>query len=153
MLRVSLVLGVVSAMVSQPAFAQASPFVGTWQLNRAQSQLAPGEPPSQTLVASIQRADAAHVRWTTTTRNGADQATVESFDVPGNGEFYPISEDTTAAVTVSDQTLKATFKGPNGEVDTLSCTMASGGRRMSCAGSVAEEDGRTSPYVDVFDRK
>ena len=148
-------LAVASSLALSPstATAAASPFVGQWQLNRAQSQLPPNEPAAESVAVNIARVDALHVKWTTLTSSGPGQPATESFDIPANGEFYPISPDTTAALNLAGPALQATFKGSSGDIDTLTCTVSPDQRRMTCKGSVGQENGTMVPYVDVFDRK
>ena len=143
-------LGVVLAGGS--AGADNSPFVGRWHLNLAESNLPPGEPSPKDLIAEISQADGARVKWSLTVVVAPGQSNVETFDVIANGEFYPINDDTTAAFTVNGSLLQSTFKGPNGQTDTLSCAMSADRRKMTCRGAVSDGAGRTTTYVDVFDR-
>jgi hypothetical protein len=68
------------------------------------------------------------------------QKSVETFDTVANGECYPISSDTTAAFRLIGSTLQATLKGPTGETDTLTCTVAADQKKMTCKGMLI--DGR-----------
>jgi hypothetical protein len=147
-----LALGVWVVLAPVPAAAETSPLVGTWRWNSALSRLPAGEAVPAAVTATIARADAAHVHWTITMAAGQGQKASRSFDVPANGEAYPISSDTTAAVTLNGPGLKAVFNGPNGEIDTLSCAVADAGKRMTCTGQVQDKDKKTSSYVDVYDR-
>ena len=134
------------------ARAQASPFVGHWRLNPAMSKQPPGETPPKDVVADIARAEAMHVRWTLTVTDPQGQVDTSTFDLPANGEFYPISADTTAAVQLTAATLQATFLDSTGQSDKLTCTLSPDGRRMTCNGVISQGNGGTAPYVDVFDR-
>jgi hypothetical protein len=69
-----------------------------------------------------------------------------------NGEFYPINSDTTAAFSLIGNTLQATFKGPTGQTDTMTCTLVANQKKMTCKGVLSSGDGRTTTYVDVYDR-
>jgi hypothetical protein len=142
-------LGVVLAAGS--AWADDGSFVGRWHLNPAQSILPPGEPAPKDLIAEISQADSARVRWSLTVVAAQGQSNVETFDVIANGEFYPINDDTTAAFTVNGSLLQSTFKGPNGETDTLSCALSADQKKMTCRGALSDGN-RTTTYVDVFDR-
>ncbi len=135
-----------------PARADGSPFVGRWHWNKAESKVPPGEPVPADMVADFSRVDSAHVRWSITMTNAHGVPTVESFDTPANGEFYPVSGDTTAAFVVKGNTLQGTFKGPSGEMDTLLCTLSSDTRKMRCDGKLTGMDGKSQSYVDVYDR-
>ena len=143
-------LGVVLAAGS--AWADDSSFVGRWHMNLAESILPPGEPAPKDLIAEISQADSARVRWSLTVVAAQGQSNVETFDVIANGEFYPISDDTTAAFAVNGSLLQSTFKGPNGQTDTLTCALSADRKKMTCRGAVSDGDGRTTTYVDVFDR-
>ena len=134
------------------AQGQASGFVGRWQLNVAQSKPAPGETPPANLTTQIDRMDAAHVRWTTTTTDRAGQKDVETFDNPGNGEFYSLNGYTMVSHKLAGSIVQSTFRDDSGQTDVLSCTLANNGRQMVCNGVVTHGDGSTVSYNDVFDR-
>jgi len=145
--------GVCLALSASPARADDSPFVGRWHWNKAQSTLPPGEPMPADLMADFTRIDSAHVRWSITVVNAQGQPATKSFDAPANGEFYPISSDTTAAFRLAGPTLVATFKGPADQSDTLTCTLSERRNKMTCNGVVKGQDAKTETYVDVYDRK
>jgi hypothetical protein len=140
------------ALASGSAQADGSPFVGTWNWNRQQSRLPSGEPVPSAMTAEFSRVDALHVRWSLTVTDAQGRRSIEAFDTPANGEFYPISNDTTASVRLNDETLVATFKGPQGETDALTCMLSKDKRRMTCNGVLTDVGGKTENYVDVFDR-
>lgn len=135
------------------AQADDGPFVGRWRWNEKQSALPPGEAAPAEMIAEISRADAAHVRWSVIVTDAQGKKDVESFDAPANGEFYPISNGTVAAFHLDGPALDATFKGPAGETDSLSCTVSTARDRMTCKGTMSESDGKAASYLDVFDRK
>jgi hypothetical protein len=143
-------LGVVLAAGS--AWADSSAFVGRWHLNRTQSILPPGEPVPNDVIAEISRADSTHVTWSLTVLATHGQTSVETFDAVANGEFYPINSDTTAAFSLNGNLLKATFKGPSGQTDILTCSLSADQKKMTCKGALRDGDGRTTNYVDVYDR-
>jgi hypothetical protein len=143
-------LGVVLAACS--AWADSSAFVGRWHLNRTQSSPPPGEPVPTDVIAEISRADSTHVRWSLTVLAAQGQTSAETFDAVANGEFYPINSDTTAAFSLNRNLLQATFKGPTGQTDTLTCTLSADQRKMTCRGALSDGDGRMTNYVDVYDR-
>jgi hypothetical protein len=147
-----IVVGLCIALAASSAWADGSSFVGRWHLNRAQSTLPPGEPVPNDVIAEISRVDSTHVQWSLTVLAAQGQTSVETFDAVPNGEFYPINSDTTAAFSLIGNTLQATFKGPTGQMDTLTCTLAAGQKKMTCKGVLSSGDGRTTNYVDVYDR-
>jgi len=104
------------------------------------------------VIAEIARADSTHMTWSLTVLAARGQTSVETFDAVANGEFYPINNDTTAAFSLNGSLLQATFKGPSGETDTLTCTLSADQRKMTCRGALSDGDGRTTTYVDVYDR-
>jgi hypothetical protein len=150
--RARWVIGLGVVLAAGSAWADNSPFVGRWHLNSAESILPSGEPAPKDLIAAISQADSTRVRWSLTVVSAQGQRNVETFDVVANGEFYPLNSDTTAAFTVNGSLLQSTFKGPNGETDTLSCALSADQKKMTCRGALSDGNGRTTTYVDVFDR-
>ena len=130
-----------------------SPFIGTWHWDAAQSKLPSGESAPSDMTAMFSRVDAKHVRWSVTISNARGQSTVESYDTPANGEFYPISADTTASFRLNGEDLDGVFKGPNGASDTLRCSLSPDARKMTCAGTMIDPGGKTENYVDVYERR
>jgi hypothetical protein len=147
-----LVAGLCIALAASSAWADSSAFVGRWHWNRAQSTLPAGEPAPTDITTEISRADSTHVKWSLTVSASQGQSTVETFDTVPNGEFYPISSDTTAAFRLTGSTLEATFKGPAGQTDTLTCTLAADQKKMTCKGVLNDGAGHVTNYVDIFDR-
>jgi len=145
--------GVGMSLFAGSVWAEDSPFIGRWHWNRAQSTLPAGEAVPADLMADFSRIDSAHVRWSITVVNAQGQPTMKSFDAPANGEFYPISNDTTASFRLIGPALEATFKGPLNQTDTLTCTVAEQKKKMTCNGVVRGLDGKTENYVDVYDRR
>jgi hypothetical protein len=149
---ITIVIGLCAALVASAAWAESSLFVGRWRLNLAQSMLPPGEPMPKDLICDIARADTSHVKWSLTVLTAEGEPQVETFDTVANGEFYPISSNTTASFRLTGDTLQATFKGPAGQSDAQTCTISADHKRMICKGLLTEGDGRTVNYVDVYDR-
>ena len=150
---ITMVMGLCAALVASSAWAESSLFMGRWRLNRAQSMLPPGEPVPQDLICEVSRVDNSHVQWSVTVLTAAGRQHVETFDTVANGEFYPVSSETTASFRLTGDTLQATFKGPTGQSDTQTCTISADHKQMTCRGVLTEGDGRTVNYVDVYDRK
>ena len=146
------IIGFCVVLAASSAWAEDSPFVGRWHWNRAQSTMPPGEPVPNDVTAEISRADSTHLKWSLTVLDSQSQSNVETFDAPANGEFYPVSSDTTAAFRLTGSTLQATFKGPSGQTDDLTCTVAGDQKKMTCRGVLSDEKGRTANYADVYDR-
>jgi hypothetical protein len=146
------VIGLCLVLAAGSALADSNSFVGRWHWNRTQSTPPPGEPAPTDVVAEISRADSTHVRWSLTVLAAQGQTSVETFDAVANGEFYPVNSDTTAAFSLNGSLLRATFKGPSGQTDTLTCTLSADQRKMTCRGALSDGDGRTTNYVDVYDR-
>lgn len=135
------------------ARAETNPFVGRWHWDRAQSKLPAGEALPADMVADFSRVDAKHVRWRITVTDAQGQQSVESFDTPANGEFYPVNADTMVALRLGRSTLQATFKGPQGQTDALTCTVSADRQTMTCNGRMTRADGQTQSYVDVYERR
>jgi hypothetical protein len=153
--RLSIVIGLCGLSVSltvASAWAEDSPFVSRWHWNREQSKLPVGERAPADMMIDIARADSTHVKWSAIITNAQGRPMIESFDTPANGEFYPVSGGTMAAFRLSGPVLDATFKGPAGESDALSCTLSQDQRKMTCTGAISTQDGKTETYTDVYDR-
>jgi hypothetical protein len=147
-----IVIALCVVLTAGSAWAGDGSFVGRWHWNRAQSTVPPGEPVPNDIVAEIARVDSTHVNWSLTVLASQGQKSVETFDAVANGEFYPINSDTTAAFSLIGNALQATFKGPTGETDSLTCSVAADRRTMTCRGVLSDGDGRAINYVDVYDR-
>ncbi len=135
------------------AAGEASPFVGKWEWNKALSKPPPGEPPPAGMELEFDRADTLHVHWSVTVIDATGRKTTDTYDLPANGEFYPVDADSTASFQLGANSLKAVFRGPGGESDTMTCTLANANQRMICNGEITSADGKTASYVDVYDRK
>ena len=149
---ITMVMGLCAVLAASSAWAGSRPIVGRWHWNRAQSTLPPGEPVPKDLICEISRADDSHVKWAVTVLTPEGQSYVETFDTVANGEFYPISSETTASFRLTGDTLQATFKGPAGQLDAHTCTLSADQKQMICRGVLTEGDGRTVNYVDIYDR-
>ena len=146
--------GLFAALAAGPAAAaDTSPFVGRWHWNRTASRLPPGEPEPTDMMAEFSRVDTAHVRWKVIVTDAQGNQSVERFDTPANGEFYPVNSDTVAAFRLGVRALHGEFRGPGGQLDTLTCTVAADNKRMTCDGTVTGTDGKPQSYVDVYDRR
>jgi hypothetical protein len=131
---------------------QVNGFLGKWQLNMAQSKPDPRETVPANLMTQIDRMDIAHVHWTTTTTDAQGQKDVETFDNPGNGEFYSLNGYTMVSHKLSPSMVQSTYREDSGQTDVLSCTLVNNARQMTCNGVVTHLDGSTVRYTDVFDR-
>jgi hypothetical protein len=148
---IKVVMGLCAALATSSAWADSSPFVGRWHWNPAQSTMPPGEPAPDDLTTEFSRADRNHLIWSVmlVTEHGRY---VDTFDVPPDGEFYSLSSDTTAAFRLTGDALRATFKGPTGLSDAVTCTLSGNQKVMTCRGVLNDGNGRTATYVDVYDR-
>src|SRR6266849_11166902 len=63
---IQVVAALCAALATSSAWADGSPFVGRWHLNRAQSTLPTGGPVPNDLASEISRADASHITWSVT---------------------------------------------------------------------------------------
>lgn len=139
-------------LTATSAWADGSPFMGRWHWNRAQSTLLPGDPVPADITADISRVDRTHIKYSTTVTDAQGNRRIDHFDTPANGEFYPISSDTTASFQLIGNTLQATFKGPADKSNSLTCSLSTDQRKMTCNGIMSREGGKTATYVDVYDR-
>ena len=140
------------AVAASSAAAEGSPFVGRWHLNRAESTLPPGSPVPDDLSSEISKADAGQVKWSVTILTTDGRMLVETFNGVADGEFHPISSDTTASFRLTADALQSTFKGPAGQSDVQTCTLSTDQQQMTCRGVLNDGNGQAVAYVDVFDR-
>jgi hypothetical protein len=137
------------------AWADDPSFTGRWRWNRAESTVAPGEALPKDIITEIASADRARVRWSVTITDSRDAKHTQSFDGPPDGQPHPVDgsiHGETAAFTLAGNAMKAVFKNPAGESDTVTCTLSNDLRKMTCRGTVVEAKGRSSNYIDVYDR-
>ena len=149
---ITMVMGLCAALLASSAWAESSLFMGRWRLNLAHSTLPPGGPMPKDLICDISRAEDSHVKWSVTVPTPEGRPHVEIFDTVANGEFYPLSSETTTSFRLTGDTLQATFKGPAGQSDAQTCTLSADHKQMICRGVLTEGDGQTVSYVDVYDR-
>jgi hypothetical protein len=134
------------------AWANPGSFEGRWRWNPAQSITPPGEPLPNDLTAEFSRADTSRLTWTVTIVTPQGRRHAETFDVVPDGELRPISPDATAAFRLTGNVLQATFNGPIGETDAVTCTLSADQKVMTCEGVLNGENGGAVNYVDVYDR-
>jgi len=149
---VTFVMGICAALAAGAACAEDSPFVGRWHWNQAQSTLPPGEPAPKDVVNEISRADGQSVSWSVTIVAPDNQRHVVAFEAEPGGDARRVSNDTTAAARMADETLQATFNGPAGQTDTQTCTVSTNRKQMTCKGVLSDGQGHSVSYVDVYDR-
>ena len=148
----TVVMGICLALAASAAWAESGPFVGRWHWNRAQSTLPPGEPAPKDVVNEISRADGQSVSWSVTIVAPDNQRHVVAFEAEPGGDARRVSNDTTAAARMADETLQATFNGPAGQTDTQTCTVSTNRKQMTCKGVLSDGQGHSVSYVDVYDR-
>src|SRR5260370_20697992 len=130
-------MGLCIASVAGSAWPDSNAFVGRWHWNRTQPTRPAGEPVLNDVTAEISRVDSTHVQWSLTVLASQGQTSVETFDAVANGEFYSINSDTTAAFSLIGNTLQATFKGPTGQTDTMTCTLVAAQKKMTYKGALS----------------
>jgi hypothetical protein len=143
-------IGLCIALAAGSAWADGGSIDGRWTWNQAESTTPPGEPGPDDVTLEISRSDSTHLKWSITVVGAQGEESAEKYDAIANGEFQPVSRDTIAAFRLGESSLQATFKGPNGETDTRTCTVAAD--RMTCKGAVVDSEGEETDYVDVYDR-
>lgn len=150
---IALIVGLCAGAATNAAWAESGEFVGRWHWDRAQSTVPPGEPVPDDVTIEISRADRSHLSWSLTVLTSRDSGPhVETFDAPADGEFRPINSDTTASFQLTSGTLQATFKGPTGQLDAMTCTLSTNNQMMTCSGATSGGAGQTTHYVDVYDK-
>src|SRR2546425_9638785 len=148
----TVIMGLCVALAAGAAWAESGPFVGRWHWNQAQSTLPPGEPAPKDVVNEISRADGQSVSWSVTIVAPDNQRHVVAFEAEPGGDARRVSNDTTAAARMADETLQATFNGPAGQTDTQTCTVSTNRKQMTCKGVLSDGQGHSVSYVDVYDR-
>jgi len=150
--RIGVIMGLCAVLSAGFAWANSSPFVGRWHWNKAHSTPPRGEPMPQDFISEISRADPGTVNWSITILTPDGQSYAETFEAAADGEFRPLSDDTTVSFRLSSDTLQATFKGPAGQSDAQTCTLSADQKQMICKGILTKGNGQTADYVDVYDR-
>ena len=150
--RVHIVMGLCAVLAASSAWAEGSPFVGRWHLNKTQSTLPPGEAAPNDFIHEISRADDSRVQWAITVIAADGRSYVETFDATASGAAHPLGNGTTVSFTLSGSTLRAAFKGPAGQSDVQTCTLSSDEKQMTCHGLLTGAKGPIVRYVDVYDR-
>ncbi len=144
---------VIHAVKRRVRLGDSSPFVGKWRFNKAQSKLPPGEVMPGDMVADFSRVDSAHVRWSVTVTDAQGRPMVQSFDAPANGEFYPVSGDTTAAFNLTEIGPPGHVQGAGGRDgrDDLRCVDGSSENDLQRGADRWQRQER-DVQVDVYDR-
>jgi len=145
-------MGLCAVLTASSAWANSSPFVGRWHWNKAHSTPPLGEPMPQDFISEISKADPSTVNWSITILTPDGQSYAETFEAAADGEFRPLSNDTTVSFRLSSDTLQATFKGPAGQSDAQTCTLSADRKQLICKGVLTKGNGQTADYVDVYDR-
>jgi hypothetical protein len=143
-------IGCCIALATGSALAEGGSIDGHWKWNRAQSTTPPDETRPDGVTLEISRADANHLRWSLSVLGSQGPESVEDFSVVADGEFHPVGRDTIGSFRLGEAALQATFKGPNDETDTRTCTVAV--NTMTCKGVMVDGAGAITNYVDVYDR-
>jgi hypothetical protein len=146
---IKVVMGLCIASVAGSAWPDSNAFVGRWHSNRTQPA---GEPVLNDVTAEISRVDSTHVQWSLTVLASQGQTSVETFDALANGEFYPISNDTTAAFRLGGKHPSSDVQGSNRAERHPDCTLAADRKKMTCQGVLSSGEGRTTTYVEVYHR-
>lgn len=153
--RLAVAVGLCAGMAIGAASAETNPLIGRWHWNAARSMIPPNEPTPQEVTAEITSADGVRITWTARLTDHRGQKHVETFDGLSNGSFFPVQgagEGTTAAFTLADGALQSTFRHTSGGSDTQTCTPSTDDRTLTCRGTWSDGKGRTTAYVDVYDR-
>jgi hypothetical protein len=145
-------IGLCAALAASPTWAASSPFIGQWHWDPGQSTVPPGESAPSALTTEFVSVADGHVVWSVTIVPLHGRPYVETFEVPADGEAYPIGSDTTASLRLAGDTLHVTFEGSAGQSDAFTCTLSPDHRTMTCRGVLDEGNGQTTSYVDVYDR-
>jgi hypothetical protein len=155
----SLKLAVLAAGLSGIAFvrAQADPaaFVGQWHWNKAQSTSIPGEPSPKEIQLNITELSGGKLKWVLNEVDPEGGKHSESFDGRSDGAASAVmgaGAPTTAAFTLTGDTLSAVFKSQDGSGDNWSCMLSPDGKTMSCKGTETDGKGHSAPYTDIYDR-
>lgn len=150
--KIALTSGLCLMALAGAASADTSPFIGRWHWDQALSTLPPGEPPPKDLTAEVSQAANQQLQWSVTLVGDDGQSHVETVAISPNGEFHQVGPASQASIRLTGDSLIAIFKGPSGQSDSFTCGVSEDRQRMTCNGKVDDGDGKTAPYVDVYDR-
>jgi hypothetical protein len=152
-LRIIAVPGICAGFAIGPAWAESNPFVGRWQWDPAQSALPASEPVPSQVTLDISRAESAHLTWLLSVLAAPGTSPeIETFDAPTDGQPHAINGDTTASFRFDRGILQATFRGPAGSADAMTCALSADQKTMTCKGVLSRSGGQTASYTDVYDR-
>jgi hypothetical protein len=147
-------IGASLGMSAAVAHADTASFVGKWHWDRTRSTVVPGEPPPKDVLLDIADTANGRLKWTLTAVDPEGQSHVESFDGPSNGAPTKVigDEQTSASFVLASDSLKAVFKGPQGDSDSWSCALSADQRMMTCHGTQSDGQGHSRDYTDVYNR-
>ena len=154
-LRALALTGLGAVLTMSAARAEDGGFVGRWHWNAKASTAVQGEPVPSEVTTTIVNAEPGHVKWTVHIVDHRGQPRTEAYDGPADGQPRAIEgagDGTMGAFTLAAGVLRATFHGPKGETDTLSCVVAPDQKSLRCDGMLRDAQGHTETYLDVYDR-
>lgn len=146
------IMGICVGFAVAPAWAS-SPFEGRWSWDPAQSALPAGEPAPNNVTLDISRAEPEHLTWSLSVLAAPGAALqIETFDAPTDGRAHAINSETAASFRLSTGVLQATFTGPTGLADAMTCVLSADQRTMTCKGIISGGGGQPVSYTDVYHR-
>jgi hypothetical protein len=139
----------------------ADPFVGTWLLNRAQSQFVPGPPPEKRTV-TIELVGEAFKEVTDTSRGfrsefvagGGGGSERTEYTAKFDGQDYPISNSGLTMVSlkrVNARTIERTGKVGGKPIETSTRAVSADGKHLTIT-TKGDNDGTEYSSVQVYDR-
>jgi hypothetical protein len=148
---------VLAVGVSEAAFAQADPFVGTWKLNLAKSTYKPGPPPKSVTLTGVAAGQGVQVTADAISATGGETHTV--FTIVYDGKFHPIAgsqvADANAAFRSDANTLEYAYTKDGSLVQVGSYVFAADGRSLTIAtkGTSVLAAGQRVDNVAVYDKQ
>jgi len=146
-----------AASVSDAAFAQADPFVGTWKLNIAKSTYKPGPPPKSVTLTGVAAGQGVQVTADAVGATGTETHTI--FTITYDGKFHPITgsqvADANAAFRSAPNTFEYAYTKDGSLVQTGTYAFAADGKSLTIAtkGISVLAAGQSVDNVAVYDKQ
>lgn len=135
--------------------AQGDPLIGTWTLNLAKSQYAPGPAPRSEVVTYESAGQGVKYRVTRTDPEGKPVTLQGSLMY--DGKDYPATGtadfDTVMTRRVNASTTETTRKKSGKSVQVVSRVLSTDGRTLTLTTKGTDAEGRTINDVQVYDRR
>jgi hypothetical protein len=148
-------LGLASAGVPQPSFAQSDPALGTWQLNLSKSKYSPGPPPKSSTV-TVQAVGQNHKLTGVTIDAEGKQTSVENTRIY-DGMPHPVAgipdSDAGAFTRVDAYTIIISYTKVGKLVRTATNVVSQDGKTITATNTGMDASGRPLNNIAVYDKQ